>query len=189
MRLAAEIKKVFREAGFFVPALIFLMTLNGVPQARAEAANLEYEVKAAFLFNFTKFVEWPPRAFSSGSSPIVIGVLGENPFGDVLETTVKDQELYGRPITVKFFNSGEDLKSCHLLFISGSERRAAPDILKQLRQSSVLTVSDMDDFIENGGMIRFIKKENKIRFQINEAAVKGEGNLKISSRLLSLAVR
>jgi hypothetical protein len=153
----------------------------------SEVQALEYEVKAAYLYNFAKFVEWPPQAFADNESPIVIGVLGENPFGDILEATVQSQTLHGRSILIKQSRNVEDLKTCQLLFVSQSEQNSVREVLNQLRGASVLTVSDMESFIQNGGIIHFVKKENKIRFEINQEAAK-EANLKISSKLLSLAV-
>lgn len=154
----------------------------------AEAVPLEYQIKAAFLFNFAKFVEWPSQLFPDAQTPMTIGVLGASPFGDVPEVLAQGQTLNGRHFAVKYSGNIEDLKSCHILFISGSERASAPQILEILKGTSILTVSDIDSFTQSGGIVRFIQKDNKIRFEINQKAAE-EARLKISSKLLSLADR
>ena len=131
-------------------------------------------------------MEWPPQSFADNQSPIVIGVLGSNPFNDILEGMVKKQTLNGRPVLIKKSLNVEDLKTCQLLFISRSEQEPVQEILGRLRGVSVLTISEIDGFTTIGGIIQFVKKENKIRFRINHEAAK-EANLKISSKLLSLA--
>ncbi len=153
-----------------------------------DAPLSEYRLKAAFLFNFAKFVEWPPEAFATPNTPIVIGVLGDNPFGTDLEETVRNKVINGRPVVVKFPQSSDAATNCHILFISTSERKRLPEIFESLRRASVLTVSETDRFTEMGGMINFIPEGNKIRFQINDEAAKN-AKLKISAKLLSLAVR
>ena len=166
--------------------LIWLLALGG---GRAqESAPTEYQLKAAFLLNFAKFVEWPPAAFAEATSPIVLGVLGNNPFGDVLERTVQDKAINSRSVLVKPFRSSVESTNCQILFISTSEKARLPEILASLRGASVLTVGEMDGFTEAGGIINFVRQGNKIRFQINESAAKKAG-LKISSKLLSLAAR
>jgi len=150
----------------------------------------EYRVKAAFLWNFAKFIQWPTNAFANEAAPFVIGVLGEDPFGDDLVKTVRDKQINTHPITVKTFRTVSDAKECHLLFISTSETNRLADIFKSLSGSPILTVGDVGEtgkFTEAGGMINFVFEGNKIRFQINDDAAKA-ANLKISSKLLSLAV-
>ena len=165
-------------------ALVWLLTVGG---GRAqESPPTEYQLKAAFLLNFTKFVEWPPAAFAEAKSPIVLGILGENPFGDALERTIRDKTINNRPLEIKPFRSSAEATNCHILFISTSEKARLPEILAALRGASVLTVGETDRFTETGGMINFVRQGNKIRFQINEVAAKSVG-LKISSKLLSLA--
>jgi|ERR1035437_5752137 hypothetical protein len=153
-----------------------------------ESPPTEQQLKAAFLLNFAKFVEWPSAAFGETTSPIVLGILGENPFGDVLEQTIRDKTINNRPLVVKQFQSSAETTNCHILFICASEKARLPEILASLREASVLTVAEMGRFTESGGMINFIRQGNKIRFQINETAAKSAG-LKISSKLLSLASR
>ena len=167
-------------------SLVWLLAPGG---GRAqESPPTEYQLKAAFLLNFAKFVEWPPAAFAEATSPIVLGVLGENPFGNVLEQTIRGKTINNRPLVTRVFSSSAEATNCHILFISASEKARLPEILATLRTASVLTVGETDRFTESGGMINFVRQGNKTRFQINEAAAKNVG-LKISSKLLSLASR
>jgi hypothetical protein len=167
-------------------SLVWLLAVGG---GRAqESPPTEYQLKAAFLLNFAKFVEWPPAAFAGATSPMVLGILGENPFGDILERTIRDKTINSRPLVVKEFHSSAEATNCHILFIGASEKARLPELLAGLRRASVLTVGETDRFTETGGMINFVRQGNKIRFQINEVAAKSVG-LKISSKLLSLAAR
>ena len=152
-----------------------------------ESPPTEYQIKAAFLFNFAKFVQWPQAAFTGAASPIVVGVLGENPFHDDLARTIRNKSIDEHPLVIKEFRSPTEATNCHILFISTSEKNRLPEILKGLKGTSVLTVGEMEHFTESGGMINFVLKGKKIRFQINndEAARAG---LKISSKLMSLAL-
>jgi len=147
----------------------------------------EYQIKAAFLFNFAKFVEWPPEAFPGTNSPIVIGVLGPNVFGDNLEKIIHDRRVNNRPFQFKNFTSPEEAAHCHILFISSSEKDNFKKILHALNRASVLTVSETEGFIQAGGMVNFTIEDSKIRFQISDEAAKKAG-LRISSKLLSLAL-
>ena len=167
-------------------SLVCLLAVSG---GRAqESPPTEYQLKAAFLLNFAKFVEWPPAALAKATSPMVLGILGENPFGAVLERTIRDKTINSRPLVIKEFRSPAEATNCHMLFIGASEKARLPEILAGLRGASVLTVGETDRFTENGGIINFVRQGNKIRFQINEVAAKSAG-LRISSKLLSLAAR
>lgn len=146
----------------------------------------EYEIKAAFLFKFIKFVEWPESSFSSDTEPIIIGVVGKDPFGRNLDDTISGKTVKNRPIVIKRFKRYENIGRCHVLFISSSEKKRFFLILKQLMRRPVLTVSDTRNFARNGGMINLFTRNRKIRFQINLTSVETSG-LKISSRLLRLA--
>jgi len=168
-------------------SLIWLLLAGGDGRAQ-ESPPTEYQLKAAFLFNFAKFVEWPPAAFAEATSPIVLGILGENPFGDALERTIRDKTINNRRLEIKPFPSSAAATNCHILFISTSEKARLPEILAGLRGASVLTVGETDRFTETGGMINLFRQGNKIRFQINEVAA-GSVGLKVSSKLLRLASR
>lgn len=142
-----------------------------------------YQVKAAFIYNFTQFVEWPPNAYSGRTAPFVIGILGENPFGPYLEELVKDERAGARQIVIKKYRDVDDVKSCHILYINVPN---AAEVVRTLRNRSILTVSDADDFAKDGGMVRFFTQNNKIRLQVNPAAARA-ANLEISSKLLRVA--
>jgi hypothetical protein len=156
--------------------------------ARAEApAAPEYQVKAVFLFNFAQFVEWPARAFHDAHSPIVIGVLGDDPFGPFLDQAVQGEKIGSHPLVARRFHPGEDPAECQILFISRSESERLGKIIPRLKGAAVLTVGDSDGFIEQGGMVRFVTVKNKIRLKINVEAAKDAG-LTISSKLLRPAM-
>lgn len=146
----------------------------------------EYEVKAVFLFNFTQFVEWPPSSFIPAQAPFVIGVFRENPFGSYLEDVVSGEKVNGRPLVVYHYKNLEEIKACHILFINKAEINNLEDILASIKGKNILTVSDAGSFLKQGGMIRFITKDNKIHIQINPEAAK-EDDLTISSKLLRVA--
>ncbi len=150
------------------------------------AKIIEYRIKAVFLLNFMKFTEWPQRAFADQNSPYILAVLGTDPFGQELETLVKDKKIGGRPIIVRRYRSVSDMETSHLLFISASEEGRVKEALEKLNGSFTLTVSDMENFLLKGGMIRLLKEEQKIRFEINlPPAAKAELNM--SSQLLKIA--
>jgi hypothetical protein len=178
-------------AGIFSPVVAAMLLListfaSGFSGLAQEAAPTEYQIKAAFLYNFAKFVEWPPSAFADAQSPIVIGVLGKNVFDSNLEKIIHGKTVNNRPFLFKEFHTAIEATKCHILFISASEKEKLPKILASLQGTSVLTVSETDQFIASGGMINFVIEDQKIHFQINDAAAKKAG-LKISSKLLSLA--
>ncbi|HSY19875.1 MAG TPA: YfiR family protein [Candidatus Acidoferrales bacterium] len=174
-------------AGATVRLIFFALLLFGVKSPAQDAAPTEYQIKAAFVYNFAKFVEWPPEAFAAPTSPIVIGVLGENVFGDNLQKAISNKVLNDRPLQFKEFHSVAEATNCHILFISTSEKAKFSKIMQGLRGTSVLTVGETGEFIGAGGMINFVLEANKVRFQINDEAAKKAG-LKISSKLLSLAI-
>jgi hypothetical protein len=160
--------------------------LSSIVSSGAAAATSEYEVKAAFLVNFAKFVEWPASVFGSAAAPVLIGVVGDDPFGRGIDDAVRGKFLDGRSITVERVDWREDLTGFQIVFISGSEQRRLKDILRPLESTSVLTVSDMGDFCRNGGVIAFVSVDQRVRFEVNGAAARRQG-LKVSSKLLSLA--
>ena len=167
-------------------ALFLLLTgLPSAPQLHAQV-SLEYQVKAAYLMNFTKFVEWPASAFSASDAPIVICVLGDDPFGPTLDRMVEGQDVNGRPIRTRRSVPEANPQGCHVAFVSRSERTEMEQIVSTLRNSSVLTVSEVPGFADAGGMIEFVIEDDKVRFHINPAAARAAG-LTVSSRLLSVA--
>ena len=161
--------------------------LAWIPQAGAQSQPLsEYQVKAAFLYNFAKFVEWPADAFKDPRAPVMLGIVGEDPFGETLDAMVSGKTVNGRGVVVRRFQHGEDLRGCHILFISSSERKRRARILESVKGSAVLTVGEMDQFVQSGGAIGLLLEENKVRFEINVGAA-ARARLKISAKLLALA--
>lgn len=171
------------QSGFILLALV---SLAGRPLAAQTPISKEYQVKAAFLFHFTQFVKWPSAAFTHGSQPFRIGVLGEDPFDGFLDDTVKGEKVDGHPLVIQRFNSIEEVKGCQILFISRSEGSQMEKILGNFKNQNILTVGDVEGFIKNGGIIRFSTEGNKIHLRINLEAAKS-GNLDISSKMLRLA--
>lgn len=163
-----------------------LLLLGGLDLSAQTAPSKEYQVKAVFLFNFAQFVEWPPAAFAGANSPLVIGILGGDPFGAYLDETVRDEKVNNRPLEVQRYRRVDEIKTCHVLFISRSEANRLEQILLSLKDRSILIVGDGDDFVQRGGMIRLATVQNKIRLIINVDAAK-EANLTISSKLLRAA--
>jgi hypothetical protein len=186
--LARIIQPFMRLRGTSILCLSLVGLLAAGSGRAQESPPTEYQLKAAFVYNFAKFVEWPPAAFGAATAPMVIGILGESPMRGDLDRAIRDKTINNRPLVIKEPHSAGEWTNCHILFISTSEKKRLPEILGSLRGANVLTVSETDGFTQTGGMINFVSEGNRIRFQINEAAAKTAG-LKISSKLLSLATR
>jgi hypothetical protein len=167
-----------------LPLVVLLVAGRGL-SAQAVRAS-EYQVKAVFLFNFAQFVDWPAEAFPATDTPLVICVLGNDPFRDALDRTVRDERVGGRPFQIQRYQSVDEIKNCHILFIGRSEGNRPEVILAGLKRRPILTVSDADGFAERGGMIRFVTDRNRIRLQLNLAATEA-AHLTISSKLLRVA--
>ena len=183
--------------------LSLLMSVSGA------ALRSKYETKAGYLLNFAEFIEWPAGAFSNEKSPIVLGVVGKDPFGVELDK-LQGKSVNGRAFEIRRFKGamefrGEEtpgrrqddlpakqakklaeMKSCHILFITSSEKNFLTQTLKTFRGTSVLTVGETDSFVREGGIITFVDSENNVQLEINLAAAE-QARLKISSKLLSLA--
>lgn len=167
---------------------VVCLFVSGTMETRAATpAAREYEVKAAFLFNFAQYVEWPAGAFSSPTAPIIIGILGDDAFGQTLDQTIRDETVKDRPIAVHRSRQIENLKHCHLLFVSKSERGRLGQIFASLVGKPCLTVGETDHFTHNGGIINFRLQGANVRFEINLNAARRSG-LTISSKLLRLAI-
>jgi hypothetical protein len=161
-----------------------VLACASAPTAPAQSAPpAEYQVKAVFLFNFAQFVDWPAQAFHEPLAPLVIGVLGEDPFGTYLDDLVSGEKIGDRPLLVRRFKRVEELTDCHIVFICRSEARNLAQIVTRLKGQSLLTVSDADTFTRQGGMVRFATENGKIRLRINVEAAKA-CHLTISSKLL-----
>ncbi|MCW5979966.1 MAG: YfiR family protein [Bryobacteraceae bacterium] len=150
---------------------------------RAPEPPPEYHVKAAFLLNFTRFVEWPPEAFPNDESPFGVCVAGNDPFGGVLDAIFEGETANSRPVAIHRIK-GEVPKACHLLFIGASENH--PGGLLAGLPPGVLTIGEEEPFIRAGGVIAFVVEKRRVRFDINQTAAR-KAALKISSRLLSIA--
>ncbi len=149
-------------------------------------SDREYQIKAAFLYNFTKYVSWPAAKFANEDTPLSFCVIGHDPFGPVLEETMNGKTFKGRAILINRLQAIDDLKQCHLLFVSSSERDRVAQITSSASGAGVLTAGDMDRFTKQGGVINLTKRRNNVRFEINRSAADRAG-LNISSRLLKLA--
>ncbi len=169
--------------------MFFLLALCGEGDGlRAQASadtSREYEIKAAFLYNFIQFIKWPGSAFPSPDAPFRIGVLGADPFGSALEETVRGETINGHRLEIVRGFRLEDLQDCQLIFVCRSEGDQVDQILSQLDSRPVLTVSEIDDFARRGGDIDFYLRDEKVRFEINPQAARACG-LAISSQLMAL---
>ena len=167
--------------------LLTLMALSGAPTRAQDKSAPEYQVKAGFLYNFAKLTEWPAAAFADTNAPLVIGVLGKDPFGRVLDDTVKEKWIEGRKVIVRRCQNLVEAQECHVLFTAESDPARQREIITHLSGRPVLTVGQGKGFAGRGGIINFTMENKHVRFEINATQAKA-GQLKISSRLLRLAV-
>ncbi len=166
---------------------VIFIAVGSLPDAYAQPQlPREYLIKASYLYNFAKFVEWPEEVFMDSGTPITIGILGKNPFGKNLDRAIREKTAQGRNLIVENFKTIDDLKPCHILFVNIQDKETFSKTLDKLEGMSVLTVSEIEGFAELGGVIGFFTEKNKIRFEINMNKAERAG-LKISSRLLKLA--
>jgi hypothetical protein len=177
-------KRIFNIRNAMLITVLFVVTSFDVKQNTT--IPLEQQVKAVFLFNFAQFVEWPATAFLQPDSPIVIGILGKDPFGTFLEETIHNERVNGRPLIIERYSTVKEVKNCHILFIHASATSKIDATLKALKGRQILTVSDINNFANHGGMVRFIKESNKVKLRINVNAAKAEG-ITISSKILRLS--
>ncbi len=194
------------KAYIFVVIALALLLVPIVPKAQADTApNKEQQIKAAFIYNFIKFVDWPKEKTADSNEPIIIGIIGKDPFGRVFEP-IKNKKVKNRIVVIKRFKSFEEIKKlgehdkaefnrsinylrkCHLLFVCSSEKDKVKEVLALVKDHSVLTIADNKGFLESGGTINFLMEDKKVRFEINVTAAK-KSKLKISSKLLRLAKR
>jgi hypothetical protein len=168
-------------AAWLVSALLWVSGVQG--QATKPG---EYQIKAAYLYNFGKFVQWPPRTAEAKNDPFRICVLGQNPFGVMLDG-LSGQTINGQSVSTRQIPRAQDAEKCDVLFVGTSEQGHVRVILEVIQKLPVLTVSDMPHFVARGGMIEFVAQRNKVRFEVNRAAAERAG-LSLSSELLKLAV-
>jgi hypothetical protein len=159
---------------------------SGLEVAADGNASSEYQVKAAFLFHFAQFVDWPAEAFKGADSPLTYCTLGEDPFHGALEATLNGKMIGARPVRVLHFRQVQAIQECQIVFIGTPEKKLVATMLANLSTSPILTVGDSEDFVQGGGMIGFFLEDNKVRFDINLDAAE-HAKLKISARLLALA--
>ncbi len=175
--------KRLNKTGIALLTAMFLLCGPLVPSLGA--ASLEYQVKAAFLYKFIKFIEWPAEKFSSEQEPLTIGVLGDSPILSSLEA-FSGKEAGGRKLKIVSLSDANRLGGVHVVFISPSEKRPLQKILSSLKDKSILTVSESPDFGSLGGMLNFYIEKEKVRFEINPEAAQASG-INISSKILRLA--
>lgn len=167
--------------------LAFGLALLGARPAAAQSVKASAsEVQAVFLFNFAQFVDWPADAFADSQAPVVIGILGKDPFGDFLDQTVRGESVRGRSFRVDRYHRVEEVKDCHILFISRSEVKRLDGVLAALKNRPVLTVSNSNDLDRAGGIIRFVLDKSRIRLSIDLEAAQA-ARLTFSSKLLRSA--
>lgn len=178
--------RMFRTPAFaFVAVAVVALFSSSQSTGEQSQTSIEYSVKSAYLYNFAKFVTWPKEAFESPDSPLVVAVVGEDPFGKALDT-IHGKPIRGRKIQVRRYRSFRDIEKPHILFVAPSEKEHMEEILERIKDRPVLTVGDFAGFIETGGMINLITIRNKIRFQINNEPARQKG-LIISAHVLKLS--
>ena len=168
--------------------LLLLLCLLSTPAIASELNDSpnEYQIKAAFLFNFAKFVEWPADAFASPQAPFAICVLGEDPFGSLLDATLAGKSMGAHPALLRRIKEYGEVRHCHMVFVSSSEIHSYVEVIESVGRSSVLLVGDTEGFAALGGMIEFTVEGNHVRFLINPDAAQ-RARLTLSSKLLMLA--
>lgn len=176
----------WREGAVLIWILLLLMIcLSDRPASAQSGPPAEYQVKAAFLFHFAQFVDWPDEAFPEKTSPLTYCTVGGDPFHGWLDKSLSGKSVGTRPMRVEHFPQMQEAQGCQVMFIS-SPKKPVPELLSALNGTPVLTVGDSEQFAEQGGMVGFLLEEKKVRFVINVAAAE-RAKLKISARLLALA--
>jgi hypothetical protein len=168
----------------FIACSLFLIASPKALSQKEEGA--EYPVKLAFLYNFTKFVEWPPDAYRDPGAPLLICIVGHDPFSQILEGELRTRNVGGHPVEVRTLKPNDKLSVCQIVFVPATEKHQADRILRGLKGSTTLTVGETDGFAVLGGIINLTVEANKVHFEVNRLAAERAG-LKISSRLLSIA--
>lgn len=146
----------------------------------------EYQVKAAYLYNFGRFVKWPTKAAANNDGTFTICLLGQDPFGPVLDSTLAGESIDGKPLVIRRLTKPQEAADCRILFINSTEQKHLRDILVSLDKEAILTVSDMPDFSRRGGMIQFVLEGERVRFEVNLASAEN-ASLTLSSELLKVA--
>ena len=167
-----------------IAALMYLLFAGSI--ALGQQRPSAYQVEAAYLYNFSRFVEWPAKGSSLQNSPFTICVLGDDPFGHALDATLAGETIGNQKVTARRISNPQMSGDCQILFISSSEANRLNKIMEALNKNAVLTVSDIPQFSQRQGMIQFVMEENRIRFEVNLTATQRAG-LTLSSELLKVA--
>lgn len=155
-------------------------------QAAEDPESLELRVKAAFLYKFAGYVEWPPKSFASPDTPVTIGVIGAEPLATELTQAVTGRTVNDRPVTVRRLKAGESLAGIHVLFVGRAENARLDQLAQSAQPRSILTVSESDGALARGSVINFVLSGGRVRFEIALDSAEKSG-LKLSSRLLGVA--
>ena len=177
-----------RRMGALMVGAVLLLQAVPVPfsYAQGQTPEREYQIKASFLYRFLQFVEWPDDAFAAQPQHLVVGILGDDPFGAVLDHTLAGKTIGGKTLIVERYAALEDVKNCHMLFVSASLEDRLPDVFQSLKTHPILTVGESARFTQQGGTIKLFEFKNKVRFEINLEGAQ-RARLKVSSKLLKLA--
>ena len=165
---------------------VFALALAGAADLANSALPTDYEVKAAFLYNFARFVRWPED--SVAGPRFVVAIVGDDPFGEVIDRAFLGKTVLGRPVEIRRTRALRDAAAAQMVFIGASERARLPEILAGLKGGSVLTVGDMDRFADGGGMVGFRMKDSTVRFELNLRELR-QARLEMSSQVIRLAQR
>lgn len=176
-----EIPSLRRAAWVVGVAVLFV----GGSRAQSPAVG-EYQIKAAFLYNFAKFIEWPSSSFADAGTPLRICVFGQDPFGRDLRDITNEKTVGGHKLQIMPVADLQVARTCHILFIASSEKAQLKQTFESLQGADVLTVGDTVGFVEKGGMINFVLENERVRFEVNRKAAEQAG-LKVSSKLLNVA--
>ena len=164
---------------FFLTAVVALAQNTNIPLS-------ETQVKALCLYNFAKYVEWPAGQITNSSAPLSIGIMGNDDFAAILKTLVQGKTINSHPIAIQTLKPGDEVRQCQILFVNASENKRLGDLLKPLKSLPILTVGEGEAFAQAGGVISFVVRNNKVRFDIDLGAA-AQARLQISSKLLGLA--
>jgi hypothetical protein len=162
------------------------MALGASAQALDSSDSSEYLIKAGFIYNFAKLVGWPGGAFAQADSPIVIGILGTDPFGGIIDRILADKKVDARRFVIKRLKWGMEFKDCDILFVGASETVHLEEVIRAVKGLPILTIGETPGFAKRGCIINLIVEDNKVRFEVNLDAAK-QADLNVSSRLLALA--
>ena len=179
-------RAILKNAAIALCLLCIGVALPARAQGSDSPASSEYLIKAGFIYNFAKLTEWPAPSFPQPNSPIVIGILGTDPFQGMLDQVLRGKQVNGREFVVKHLKWEDDVRSCNILFVSSSENAHLDQLFRLIKGLPILTIGDTPGFAERGGIINFVLEDDKVRFHIDVDAAK-QADINISSRLLALA--